>query len=135
MEKGKGKKKAPVWKVFLQGSLLALGVYLTGAALQALLLVKGVAPESAAFPVTGALCLLAALCGGMVVARKMPWGTLPSALMNTAVFAAVLLAIGGLCWKGITWAGQGGVLLLCALAGGVLAGVLGGRRVKRRKRK
>ena len=120
--------------MLLQGSLLSLGVYLAGMMLLALLLIQGAVPESSAFPVTAALCLLAALGGGFLTSRRTPWGTLPSALLNTLLFAAVLVAVGAACWRGISWAGQGGILLLCALAGGLLAGVLGGRR-RRRKRK
>ena len=131
-----GKKKpAPVWAVFLQGSLLALGVYAAGILLLTLLLVKGAVPEGSAFPVLAALCLLASLGGGLAVARRTPLGTLPAALLNTLIFAMVLAAAGMSCWKGISWIGQGGVLLLCALAGGLLAGLIGGRRKRRRKRK
>lgn len=131
---GKKKPAAAVWVVLLQGSLLSLGIYLAGMMLLALLLIQGAVPESSAFPVTAALCLLAALGGGFLTSRRTPWGTLPSALLNTLLFAAVLVAVGAACWRGISWAGQGGILLLCALAGGLLAGVLGGRR-RRRKRK
>ena len=55
-----GKKKAAtsaVWMVFLQGTLLALGVYLAGILLLALLMVKGSAPENTALPLTAALCV------------------------------------------------------------------------------
>ena len=131
-----GKKKAvPVWRVFLRGNLLALGVYLAGILVLALLLVRGVVPESSAFPVTAALCLAGAGGGGWLAARQSPWGTLPSALLNTAIFAAVLAAVGLLCWEGVTWNGRGGILLLCALAGGFLDGILGGRRPSRRRKR
>lgn len=129
------KKKAPVWLVYLQGTGLALGTYLTGALVLTLLLVKGVLPESGAFPVLAALCLLAALGGGLATARRTPLGTLPSAMINTGIFVLLLGAVGLACWQGIAWAGQGGVLLLCALVGGVLAGLAAGRRKRRRKRK
>lgn len=130
-----GKKKTvPVWMVFVRGSALSFGVYLVGTALLALLVIRGAVPESSAFPVIAALCLAAAGSGGVLTARQAPWGTLPSALLNTAIFAAVLAAVGILCWKNVAWNGQGGALLACALAGGVLAGVLGGRRKRRRKR-
>ena len=130
------KKTEAVWTVFLKGNALALGVYLVGILLAALLLVKGVLPESAAFPVIGALCVLAALGGGVVVARGTTWGTLPAALLNTVIFAALLALVGMACWpEGISWGGRGGVLLLCALAGGVVAGLVGRRRGQRKKRK
>lgn len=130
------KKTVPVWRVFLEGALVTLGVYVGGVALLALLVVKGAVPEDSAFPVLAALCALAAVSGGLPAAKRSPWGTLPSALLNTAIFAAVLATVGLLCWEeGVAWNGRGGILLLCALAGGVLAGVLGGRRPARRKKR
>ena len=83
----------------------------------------------------GSAVLLSAMSGGLLTARQSPWGTLPSALLNTLVFAGILIAAGAICWQGITWYGHGSILLLCALAGGVVAGILGGRRSHRRKRK
>ena len=132
---GKKKTTAAIWTVFLRGSMLSLGIYFAGILLLALLLVKGAIPESGAFPVPAVLCFLSAMSGGLLTARQSPWGTLPSALLNTLVFAGILIAAGAICWQGITWYGHGSILLLCALAGGVVAGILGGRRSHRRKRK
>lgn len=136
MGKGKRKQRA-AGMVLLQGLAVSAGVYLAGILLLTLLVVKGAVPERAAFPAVAALCLLGALCGGVAVARRTPWGPLPAALLNTVIFAVVLLAVGLACWPdGISWGGHGGVLLLCALGGGTAAGLLGGRRGgKRRKRK
>lgn len=135
MAKGKRQQAAAPWAAFLQGGLLALGVYLLGLLLLALLLVKGALPEGSAFPTVAVLCVLAVFCGGTVAARRSPWGTLPAGLLCAALFAVVLAAVGTAFWQGITWTGHGGVLLLCALGGGVLAGLLGGRKRKKRKRK
>ena len=133
MAKGK-KKRTATGVVLLQGTAAAVGVYLAGVLLLALLVVKGVVPERAAFPAVAVICLLGALSGGGVAARGTPWGPLPAALLNTALFAAVLLVVGLACWPdGV--GGRGVVLLLCALGGGLAAGVLGGRRGRRRKRK
>ena len=130
------KKELVVWAVFLRGSLLSFGVYLTGVLLLSLLAVKGVVPESAVFPIVAAVCALGTLAGGVMAARGTSWGTVPAALLNTVIFAAVLLAVGMACWPdGISWAGRGGILLICALAGGIVAGLAGGRRARRRKRK
>lgn len=132
-----GKKKTPpaAWAGCLQGVLLALGVYLAGILLLALLVVKGVVPANAAFPLTAVLCLLASVGGGLLTVRRGPWGPLPSALLNAVLFAALLILLGMSFWQRITWNGRGGVLLLCILAGGILAGFLGGRRPRRRKRR
>ena len=109
-------------------------VYLAAILLLALLVVKGAVPERAAFPAVAVLCLLGTLSGGVVTARRTPWGPLSAALLNTALFAAVLLVVGLACWPdGI--GSRGVILLLCALGGGLAAGLLGGRRGRRRKRK
>lgn len=133
MAKGK-KKRTATGVVLVQGTAVAAGVYLAGVLLLALLVVKGAVPERAAFPAVAALCLLGALSGGGMVARRTPWGPLPAALLNTVLFAAVLLVVGLACWPdGI--GGRGVILLLFALGGGLTAGLLGGRRGRRRKRK
>lgn len=133
---GKGKKHAPSMLVFLKGLLLSLGVYLPGLLLAALLTVKGVLREEGIFPAVAALCILAALAGGFLCARRPVWGPLPSAMVGAVLFAGVLAAVGILCWEeGITWSGHGGVLVLCALAGGLLAGILGSGRGRKRRRK
>ncbi len=132
---GKSRKATAVWAVFLRGTLLALGVYLAGQLLLALLQVRGVLPEQGGYPATAVVCGLSSLLGGLVCVRRSPWGTLPGGLLTAALFALLLIAGGLLFWHGITWTGRGGVLLLCALGGGVLSGLLGGRRGRRGKRK
>ena len=133
MAKGK-KRRTAAGVVLLQGAAVSVIVYLAGILLLALLVVKGAVPERAAFPAVAVLCLLGTLSGGVVTARRTPWGPLSAALLNTALFAAVLLVVGLACWPdGI--GSRGVVLLLCALGGGLAAGLLGGRRGRRRKRK
>ena len=133
MAKGK-KKRTAAGIVLLQGMAVSVIVYLAGILLLALLVVKGAVPERAAFPAVAVLCLLGTLSGGVVTARRTPWGPLSAALLNTALFAAVLLVVGLACWPdGI--GSRGVILLLCALGGGLAAGLLGGRRGRRRKRK
>lgn len=133
MAKGK-KRRTAAGVVLLQGAAVSVIVYLAGILLLALLVVKGAVPERAAFPAVAVLCLLGTLSGGVVTARRTPWGPLSAALLNTALFAAVLLVVGLACWPdGI--GSRGVILLLCALGGGLAAGLLGGRRGRRRKRK
>ena len=131
----KTKKQTAPWLVLLESVGLALGVYLGGLALLAALAVRGGVGEGAVFPVLAALCLGASLGGGLLSARRLPWGTLPSALLAAGCFAGVLALVGFCGWDGLALAGRGGVLLLCAVGGGLLAGILGGRRKGRRKRK
>ncbi len=125
----KGGKAAPG---ILRGVSAALVLYLGGTALLALLVVRDTIPEGTAFPVLAVLCVLSALCGGLLVGLAMP--PMPGALAAAACFAGVLLAVGATCWQGIAWMGHGGILLACALAGGVLAGLLSGSRRGRRRK-
>ena len=131
------KKAAPsaVWMVFAQGAFLALGVYLAGILLLALLMVKGSVPESAALPVTAALCVLGTAGGGGVTARRTRLGALPSSMGVALCFFGVLVLLGLLFWQGPVLSGDSGVLALCALAGGVLGGILGGGRSRRKKKR
>ena len=125
----KGGKVAPG---ILRGVLTALVLYLGGTALLALLVVRGNVPEGAAFPVLAVLCGLAALCGGILVGPVLP--PMTGALAVAACFGGVLLAVGAACWRGIAWMGHGGILLVCALAGGLLARLLSGSRRGRRRK-
>lgn len=126
----KGRKKMAAWQGFLAGGLLSLGVYLLGLLLMALLLVKGVLPESARFYAVAALCGLAALAGGVLtvrLTRRQAGGVLASLIF---LFALLLAGLGF--WEEIAWLGHGGILMLCALAGGLLAGAAGPKTRRRR---
>ena len=130
----KTKKQRPVWVVFLQGLGVTLGVYLCGHLLLAALAVRGAVGEEGTFTVTALLCLCAALCGGLCVVRRCPWGLLPGGVLAALLFCGALAAVGALCWGQLAWAGTGGVLVVFALAGGVAAGLLGARRRKSKRR-
>ena len=119
----KGKKPRPVWQSFVAGGLLSLGTYLLGLSLLALLLVKGALSESGSFPAVAVLCVLSALAGGLPAVRLtgLRWGGVPAA----ALFLSVLILAGLGFWENIAWLGHGGILLLCGLAGGLLAGLAG----------
>ena len=128
------KKQTPEWANALRGILLALGVYLVSQMLMALLLVKGVLPGSRSFLVVAVSCAVSALAGGLW-GSKSAFGRLAGSMLVAGGFAVVLVAVGLLCWDGILWTGHGGILLLCALAGGLVAALTGGRRGRRGKRK
>lgn len=130
---GKKKTASAPWMVFLEGTLLSVGCYLAGLLLLALLAVRGTVPESALFPLTAALCLVSSAGGSLLPACR--GSGLPPALLNAAIFTALLLFLGMACWQRITWNGHGGILILCALAGGILAGCFAGRRPRRRKKR
>ena len=133
MGKGGTAPPAPCRGV-LRGTLAAIALYLIGTALLALLIVNGAVPEAMMFPVTAVLCVLSALCGGLLAGPMLP--PLPGAMAVAACFDGVLLAVGAACWQGVTWMGNGGALLVSVLGGGLLSGILAGsRRGRRRKRK
>lgn len=129
---GKERKKTALWIVFLRGSIVALSIYLLGVLLLALLVVRGMLPESGTFPILAVLCVIAVLCGSLITVRKSPWGKLPTALLTSVIFGTTLTVVGVSFWREIT--GEGGILLLCALSGGVLAALLGSRKRKAGKR-
>lgn len=126
----KGRKKVAAWQGCLAGGLLSLGVYLLGLLLLSMLLVKGTVPEGGGFPMVAVLCALSALAGGVLAVRLTR--RKESGLLTAAIFLLVLVLAGLGLWEEITWLGQGGVLLLCALAGGLLAGAAGPKTRRRR---
>lgn len=128
----KGRKKLAVWKGSLVGGALSLGVYLLGLLLLTLLLVRGTVSERGSFPVIAVLCVLSALAGGVAAVRLT--GQRAGGALAALIFLAVLALLGLGFWEQIAWLGHGGVLLLCGLAGGLLAGALSGPG-KRRRRK
>ena len=127
----KGRKKLEMWQGFLAGSLLSLGIYLLGLLLLTLLMVKGILSEGGSFPAVAVLCGLAALGGGLLTVRLTFWRS--GGVLTAVIFLSMLVLAGLSFWEGIDWLGNGGILLLCGLAGGLLAGAAGHKRKRRRK--
>lgn len=125
------RKQLAAWQGFLAGSLLTLGVYLLGLLLLTLLLVKGALSEGWSFPAVAVLCTLSALAGGLPTVRLTRWRA--GGVLTAAIFLSVLILAGLGFWEEIAWTGHGGVLLLCGLAGGALAGLAGPKKRRRRK--
>lgn len=69
------------------------------------------------------LCVLSVLAGGVLTVRLTRQRA--GGLLTAALFLSVLVLAGLGFWEEIAWLGHGGVLLLCGLAGGLLAGVAG----------
>lgn len=126
----KGRKKLAVWQGFLAGGALSLGVYLLGLLVLTLLMVRGTLSEGGSFPVVAALCVLACLAGGLLTVRLTRRRA--GGVLTAAAFLVVLLLAGLGFWEEISWLGRGGVLLLCGLAGGLLAGIAGPKKRRRR---
>lgn len=127
----KGRKQLAMWQGFLAGSLLSLVLYLLGLLFLAMLMVKGVLTEGGSFPATAVLCALSALGGGFLTVRLTLWRA--GGVLTAAIFLSVLILAGLGFWEEITWLGHGGILLLCGLSGGLLAGLGGHKRRRRRK--
>ena len=119
----KTKKTGPLWAVPISGVLLSAAVWLIGTLILTGGMALGVVQESGSFPALAAVTVIAALIGGGYV-------------MRGAGFVPALAAAGLLIWSEFGWFGHGGLLLLCAIAGGVCAGLFGngGKRKKSRRR-
>ena len=128
-------QKASTAQRVLFGLGIALLGYLLLLTLLALLMVRSAIPESAMFPAVGVCCGIASLVCGVCCSKCFPMGTLPNALIGSGGFGLILLVIGFFSWDGITWMGHGGILLLCVLLGGILAGLFSNRTGKRQKRR
>ncbi|MBQ6208134.1 MAG: hypothetical protein IJK52_13745, partial [Oscillospiraceae bacterium] len=76
-----------------------------------------------------------AFVGAVSVTRHTPLGSLASSMLTAALFTALLLCVGLLTWTRIAWTGHGGKLLLWALIGGAVAGIVGRPRPKKRPRR
>ncbi|MBR5472130.1 MAG: TIGR04086 family membrane protein [Oscillibacter sp.] len=131
---GKDRRKQAVWVVFLRGELIALGIYLLGIMLLTLLVVKGVLPERGAYPAVAVMCLLTSMTAGLLAVRKSSLGRLSAGILSAVIFGAILLLVGTCAWQEIAWTGRGGVLLLCALCGGILSVMMGGQKRRKGKR-
>lgn len=125
------RKQLAAWQGFLAGSLLTLGVYLLGLLLLTLLLVKGALSEKGSLPAVAVLCALSTLAGGLLTVRLTKWRI--GGVLTAGIFLSALILAGLGFWEEIAWLGHGGVLLLCGLAGGVLAGLTGPKKRRRRK--
>lgn len=132
---GKTKKEpSPLWLVLTQGSILSLGIYFLGLLGLSALLVRGSVGEGNSFPMIAGLAVLSSFLGGLVTVRRTPWGAVPAGLVTAAVFICALGLAGLAFWESITFAGKGGILMSCALGGGMLAGLAGRRKPRKGKR-
>lgn len=129
---GNNRKKTTWGLKLVEGILLSLGIYLAAAALTALLAVQAVMPETWIFPCLGVGSCLAAWAGGIFCRRESPWGHFPGAMACVGGFLLVLTVVALLCWEEIAWLGRGGALLVCGGIGGLLSGLVGGRKSRRK---
>ena len=131
MGKGMGSGKCAM---FVRGSALAVWVYLAVVAVLALLVVNGIIPERAEVGIVSGAGFVAALIGGMVVAGRGAWGRFPAAMINSAIFAGVLVVVKMMGGTPVLWRDCGWLQLVCIFAGGAVSGLWRDGKKKRGKR-
>ena len=105
---GKTKKEpTPLWLVLTQGSILSLGIYFLGLLGLSALLARGSVGEERSLSMIAGLAVPSSFVGGLA---------------------------GLAFWESLTFAGKGGLLMACALGGGMLAGLAGRRKPRKGKR-
>ncbi len=127
------KRKMPGWAGFLEGAALSLGLYIGFQCLLALLTLKGALPEELAFRFQVGSGVLAACAGSALSIRRTETGPLWAGLGSAVIFAATLALGGILLCDDLVWSGESLILLAAALAGGLLAVMLGRKRSRKKK--
>lgn len=118
----------------LKGGIVALAVTLLILLVGACMISAGILSEGAMSGMVTAACVAGALLGGLLAVRWVGSRPLPVGLGTGLILFLLLLSIGLLLYDGASLA-QGGIRLALACAcGGALAGVLGSRK-KKPKRK
>jgi len=131
----KKSSKAP-WLSLLEAVGITLGVYVLLQLLLALLMVKGILPQEHTVVSLVAACGIASLLGGVFAVRKvMLSSALTRGILNSACFCAVLALLGIGIYGRLMIQGSGGLLLVTALLGGLVAGLLGNRKGKKKSRR
>lgn len=129
-------KKTVGWSKLGTGAVVSVGVYLLGILLIALLMVKGIVAPEKANVILAAWVMVAAFCGSLPVLKIKAAPPLLACLAQSVVFVVLILTASYLFWEGPVWSRTNVALLLCALVGGLVPGILWGRGGwKKKKRK
>lgn len=118
----------------LLGGALALAVCLLFLFLCSVGISSGWISDRLMVQCTLAGCALGGLAGGFCAARRCRSRTLLAGLGAGAVLFLLLLTIGLLFYPGMSVENRGAGLLCACLAGGALAGLLGGKPKKKRRK-
>ena len=118
----------------LRGGGIGLLTALAVLGIASVLISTGVLSDTAAGSVVIAACLAGALIGGLVAVRRAGSGVLPTGLGVGLALFLLLLSAGLLLYGAAPEAFSGGGNLCACLCGGGLAGILG-RRPKKKRRK
>ena len=125
--------------ITVMGQLLLGGLAAALAALLALLacsllVSSGAVSEKAMDRAVLAACVLGSLVGGLLAVRRIGRSTLLVGAGVGGVLFLLLLSVGLLAFPSASISNGGGMILLSCLCGGAMAGILGSRPKKKRKR-
>ncbi len=139
---GKREKKpedpAAVWLGtmcrLLKGGGVAVVTAALGLVVCALLVSGGMVGEKLMGRGILAICVVSSLVGGLVAVRRLERGTLLAGLGVGGILFLLLLTAGFLLYEDASLSNGGVPILIACCCGGAIAGVLGGRPRKKRKR-
>ena len=133
-----------IYLKWLAGGLCALSICAAGVCFLAWGMARGVFADEIKFPILAALSGFAAFMGSVfTLPRRLnnknsknnilsraafPWG-----LSISGAFALILILIAFSIFHQIAWSGHGGCIILSALIGGVLSGLIGTGKYKKRR--
>lgn len=118
----------------LKGGLAAVLAALLTLLVCSLLVSSGAISERAMDRAVLAACVLGALAGGLLAVRRVGRSTLLVGAGVGAILFLLLLSVGSLLFESASISNGGILILLSCLCGGAMAGILGGRPRKKRKR-
>lgn len=118
----------------LKGGGVAVVTAALGLVVCALLVSGGVVGEKLMGRGVLAICVVSSLVGGLVAVRRLERGTLLAGLGVGGILFLLLLTAGFLLYEDASISNGGVPILIACCCGGAIAGVLGGRPRKKRKR-
>lgn len=130
-------KKQGTAAALILGLLISFVIYLLFQLLLAAVAVRIMIPERHLTGLQIATCVIAVFCGGRWAVGHTHFGTLIASLIVTCGVIVIMILSGLAIYDEINWTGKSGGLLLGAVCGGVLAGLLGRKKRstgKKRKR-
>ena len=135
---GKPEENGGLW-ITVMGQMLLGGAAAVLAEVLALLVCSllisaGAVPERFMERAVLAACVLGALIGGLLAVRRIGRSTLLVGAGVGAILFLLLLLAGTLLFEEASISNGGGMMLLSCLCGGAMAGILGSRPKKKRKR-
>ena len=135
---GKPEEPGGLWltvaRELLKGGVVAALAAVLALGVCALLISGGVIPEGAMDRAALAAGVLGALMGGLLAVRKVGRSTLLVGVGVGAILFLILLSAGLLLFEDTLVSNGGLSVLMSCLCGGAMAGILGSRPKKKRKR-